>query len=112
MVGGFAGLNRQYAVFADGRVRDVSGQVRQLTQGRVGELLEELERLGFFTWDARYFPRDPCCDRYEFELWASRQGRSHEVHALSGTPGAPANLWLAIERVRQVIEAPASAPEN
>ncbi|MFD1373029.1 hypothetical protein [Actinoplanes sichuanensis] len=50
-----------------------------------------------------YQPKNPCCDRYVYELTVTyRNGFHKKVSTVQGTPGVPQILWDVIGEVERV----------
>lgn len=79
----------------------------QIPRRRVGELLNELERAGYFRFAERYAVSEPTCGRYVTDLptvitIASLKGRAKRIehdHGCGGVPGALAVLEKRIDEV-------------
>jgi hypothetical protein len=56
----------------------------------------------FLRLRASYQPKNPCCDRFAYELTVTyRNGFRKTVSTVQGTPGVPQILWDAIGEVER-----------
>lgn len=101
--GGFAGVNEEWVIYADGRVKSSQGEEWQADPAAVGDLLAQIDGYDFFSLRSQYIPANPCCDLFSYELIVNDRGRVHLVATVDGAD-APEGLQLALQAVQEFIE--------
>jgi hypothetical protein len=97
--GGLAGVNDQWVLYADGRIKTSTGQNLQVSPEAVAQLLDEIEKLGFYELESRYVPLNTCCDRFTYEVTIRNGGREHSITVLEATPDVPESVWTILNKV-------------
>jgi hypothetical protein len=95
--GGLAGHGAgSYAIDSDGKVsvtsmggKSCTFQATEDGRRRFAELLANARP---DKWAASYLPKDPCCDRFEFELTLDEAGAKHTVKWMDDSPPMPRDL--------------------
>ncbi len=100
--GGFAGIIETWEIYADGRAMSENGLL-QFAPSEVSALMDEIKSLGFFDLEDSYLPKDPCCDRFFYEITVNADGKSKTVKTVDGTPDLPTNLLAVLNRVNTFI---------
>jgi hypothetical protein len=102
--GGFAGVNRQWQIYADGRVVDGGGKTTRADVQAVERLRASIRDSGFFEFAGSYMPKQPmCCDHYSYVITVRDGERSHTVATLSQAPAAPAELFEIITSIQNLL---------
>ena len=109
--GGFAGVEETWTVYSDGRVTatgmgNSNSQIEsmQVPPEAVGDLLGEIEGLGFFELTGNYMPLDTCCDRFTYEVVVYNGDKVHRVSTIDAAPDVPPTLWQVIDAISQFVE--------
>lgn len=95
--GGIAGRGAgSYAITSDGEV-SVTTMLRKsctfhATDAEMRRFAELLTNARPDTWDASYVPKDPCCDRFEYELTLDEGGVKHTVKWIDDPRPMPKDL--------------------
>lgn len=100
--GGFAGINRWWLIYEDGRVEGDAGQAWQVDPQTVAELLAVIEETGFFDM----VPSEPepfCCDFFTFTLSARKDLLENTITISEADPSMTAELEEAITAVQQFV---------
>jgi hypothetical protein len=85
-----------YAIDSDGKVSVTSMMGKsctfQATEEEMRRFTELLTNARPDTWDASYVPKDPCCDRFEYELTLDEGGVKHTVKWIDDPLPMPKDL--------------------
>lgn len=103
--GGFVGDATTWRLYADGTVAvnrnpgnaEAFEEIMSTDPAEVQELLDSLQERGFFQLEGNYTPKDPCCDRFMYELTVIQEGRRQHIETVEGTEGIPQEVWDSIE---------------
>lgn len=98
-IGGIAGLDETWLIYADGRIVDPQGREQRVEPEQVQRLLENLNATGFFALDPAYQPENPCCDRFTYILTVRYQTGANRMTAVDGVESVPPQLWTCLEKV-------------
>ena len=101
--GGFAGLDEEFTIYANGRITSKDGREWWVEPEQVDLLLAELEQMGFFDLQPSYLPKNPCCDLFFYELSVYSGDQVWTVHTVDGAPGAPDSLWEMLDLVQMFL---------
>jgi hypothetical protein len=102
--GGFAGLDEEYMIYADGRVTAKDGGHWQASPDQVSELIGTIKSLGFFKIEASHVSIVPCCDRFSYELTVVAGDLANSAATYDGAPSAPSALQSSIQAVTNFLE--------
>ena len=101
--GGFAGLNEQWTIYPDGRVVLGEGGEWQIPPQQVEQLIADIVRLGFFTFDDSYVPKDTCCDRFFYSLTIRQGDKEKTVTTMDDAPNVPDEVWQALGKLSSLL---------
>ena len=102
--GGIAGISEIWSVYADGRVLGAAAEQGSIPVSEVGQLLAEIEAVGFFDWPARPRSLESCADCFTYSLTVEYQGKSNRITLVDGESGAPEEAWAIFARILEIIE--------
>ena len=102
--GGFAGLNEEWTIYADGRVTAKDGSQWQASPEGVSDLLYTIKSLGFFKIEASHVSIVPCCDRFSYELTVVTDELANSAATYDGAPSTPSALSSAIQAVTNFLD--------
>ena len=91
--GGIVGIMEEWQLFSDGTLTKNGEPKDSLTPEQTGQLLSQIEQLGYFGLGSAYLPQNTCCDRFLYELTVTLDDRSHTVKTMDGVETAPQELW-------------------
>ena len=95
--GGTACVDELYAIYADGRITDDSGdgiKKSQVTPAQVSTLLKQIGDLGFFTPNFYTTSHTPCGACYHYSTTVTYESQTKTVDAVDGGVDAPADYWI------------------
>lgn len=95
--GGLQCIDELFAIYADGRVIGDNGETKlekQVTPEQVTKLLENINRLGWFTDDMYSTYHKPCDQCFTYLTTVSYQGQQKTIKAVDGGTDAPADYWV------------------
>jgi hypothetical protein len=102
--GGFAGLEDQWIIYADGRVEDGAATAESLSPDQIAQILADAEAGGFFDLKDQYIDQNHCCDFFNYEVTLNlADGRSHTVATVEQTPGMPPVLAQLIQELNELL---------
>lgn len=95
--GGIAGRGAgSYAIASDGQVSVTSMSGRsctfRATEEEIRRFKELLTNARPETWEPSYIPKDPCCDRFEYELVLDEAGKKQTVKWIDDPQPMPKDL--------------------
>ncbi|MBI5876763.1 MAG: hypothetical protein HZB53_03860 [Chloroflexi bacterium] len=107
--GGIAGVSDTLTLKADGTViveQRTGPKTLHAVDGAVAytALLGKLEATGIYNVaPGRYWPADPCCDRFAMELTLHRNGQTLVFATVQGTPGVPQPMLDCFQLILQYV---------
>ena len=102
--GGFAGLEDQWIIYADGSVEGGSATEDPLSADHIAQILADAEAGGFFDLKDQYIDVGHCCDFFNYEVTLNLpDGRSHTVTTVEQTPGMPPVLAQLIQELNGLL---------
>ena len=101
--GGFAGVDEQWLIYADGRIEGPEGVQRQVEPEQVQALLETITTNEFFALDDSYVPLDSCCDRFSYELTVRLDNNQKTIHTIDDAPEQPQQLTQILSAVDALL---------
>ena len=106
--GGFAGLDEEWRLYADGRLT-LNGEPKgNLTAEQTRQLVSQIEDMGFFELESSYLPLNTCCDRFSYALTVIMDDKSYTVRTMDGAEDTPAEFWEILKLViAQFVISPA-----
>ena len=102
--GGFAGLDEEYTIYADGRVTAKDGSQWQTSPEGVSDLLNTIKSLGFFKIVAKPISMVPCCDRFSYELTVVTSELANSAATYDGASSTPPALSSSIQAVTNFLD--------
>jgi hypothetical protein len=102
--GGFAGLDEEWTIYADGRVIARDGSEWQSSPEQVSDLLYTIKSLGFFKLDAVPVSIVPCCDRFYYELSVVSGDLANSAATYDGAPTSPPGLSSSMQAVTNFLD--------
>ena len=105
--GGFTGRIESFRLKPDGSVDD--GKVVLRAAGgtaAAASLAAQIAATGIYAVaPGRYMPANTCCDRFEYDLTLTQNGKSYNFVTIDSAPSAPPELVQAIRLISQYINA-------
>lgn len=95
--GGLAGRGAgSYAITSEGEVSVTTMHGKSCTAKAAAEDLQRFEKLLAEakpdTWQERYMPENPCCDRFQYTMTVDRAGARRSVTWVDDPPPMPADV--------------------
>lgn len=90
--GGFAGLDQQWVIYADGRIEQPDGQLLQVDSTQIQTLIDTIRAANFFDLSDSYIPLDNCCDRFTYAITVQLNGQRKTVSTTDDAPKQPEAL--------------------
>lgn len=100
--GGFAGLDEQWLIYANGRVKAPDGSEQQVDVEAVQALLETITVNDFFGLEDSYIPEETCCDRITYEITVQMDGNVKTVQTIDGAE-QPEQLTQVLSAVNNLL---------
>lgn len=102
--GGFAGLEDQWTIYADGKVEGAPTTESPLSTDQIAQILADAEAGGFFELDNEYIDKNHCCDFFNYEVTINLpDGRSQTVTTVEQTPSMPPVLAEVIQELNFLL---------
>jgi simple sugar transport system permease protein len=104
--GGVNCIDELYAIYPDGRILGDNGKQqisKQVSTDQVNKLLEDINKLGWFTDDMYSTHHTPCAQCFSYLTSVSYQGQEKSVSAVDGGTDAPADYWVMSGEVTIVL---------
>jgi hypothetical protein len=106
--GGLMGVHDTWMINPQGKVSSPgSGATVQLTSAQMAELIAAIRLANFTALQDSYLPQDTCCDRYEYTVTITVDGRSKTVRTIDASPTAPPALTQLINTLTRLVTVPA-----
>ena len=102
--GGFAGLEDEWTIYADGRVEGSPTTEDPLSTEHIAQILTDAETGGFFSLEDEYIDEGHCCDFFNYEVTINlADGRSHTITTMEQTPSMPPVLAQVIQELNFLL---------
>lgn len=101
--GGFAGVDQEWIVYADGRIEMPDGSTKQVDSGQVTALLDTIQSAKFFDLSDSYVPLDTCCDRFTYSITVQMDGQTKTVQTIDDAPKQPEALSEVLSAVNTLL---------
>jgi len=104
--GGFAGLEQEWHIYADGRIEDAEGElVGQVEPAEVTAVVMLADEVDFYELDDQYLDKNmTCCDLITYTLTVTDGEQSHTVVTRDMSPHPP-ELDEMLRAVEELIHA-------
>ena len=101
--GGFAGVDEQWLMYADGQIEGPEGEQQQVEPEQVQAVLEIITTNNFFALDDSYVPLDSCCDRFSYALTVQLHNNQKTVRTIDDAPEQPQQLTQVLNAVNALL---------
>ena len=101
--GGFAGISESWRFFGDGRVIDAQGIEYVASDTDLADLLDEMDGLGFFTWEFGTRRLGSCADCFTYSIDANHNGQSNQLTFVDAQADVPEGIWVILERIQAIL---------
>lgn len=102
--GGFAGLEDQWNIYADGSVEGAPTTENPLSTEHIAKILADAEAGGFFDLNDEYIDENHCCDFFNYEVTLNLpDGRSKTITTVEQTPSQPPILAQTIQELNFLL---------
>ncbi len=102
--GGFAGISELWRFFGDGRVIDAQGVEYVVSDADLADLVDEMDTLGFFTWEFGTRRLGSCADCFSYSIDANHNGQSNRLIFVDGQEDVPEEIWIILEGIQDLLE--------
>jgi hypothetical protein len=104
--GGFAGVDEEWKIYADGRVassKDQKAAAEQTVKAeQVSTLLNDIDAAGFFKLEAAQNQFSQCDDCFEYEITVTYKEQTKTIKATADDK-LPAELKQVVEKINELI---------
>jgi hypothetical protein len=105
--GGIAGVDDDYTIYADGRVVNAKGSARAISPEMVQELVQQAEKVGFFSFRPEEGPGNNLCnDCFNYSLTITAGGRSNTLELIDTQESVPDGIWDLVRAVQEAVAPP------
>jgi hypothetical protein len=105
--GGITGRSETFSLKADGSVDD--GKIVLHVDGgsaTASQLAAQIAATGIYTIaPGQYLPANSCCDRYEYDVTLTQNGKTYSFVMTDGSGIAPPALMQTVRLISQYIDA-------
>jgi galactofuranose transport system permease protein len=112
--GGLNCMDELYAIYPDGRITADNGEqqlTKQVAPAQVEQLLDHIDRLGWFTDDFYTTHHKPCGACFSYSTTVSYKGQIKTVDAVDGGTDAPADYWQMSGGILVIVPPFPASPE-
>ena len=102
--GGFAGLQQEWTIHADGRIDLPDGSQKQVEVAKVKDLFATIQTANFQTLNESYLPEDDCCDLFTYTVTVQTGAKAQTVSMMEGTTNVPGELTAVFQTIDQLIQ--------
>jgi hypothetical protein len=102
--GGFAGISELWRFFGDGRVIDAQDIEYVVSDTDIADLLDEMDTLGFFTWEFGTRRLGSCADCFTYSIDANHKGQINQLIFVDGQEDVPEEIWIILEAIQNLLE--------
>ena len=100
--GGIAGVNDWWEIYANGEIKSSEGDQPSVSPDRVSQLVDDLDKLGFFEMDESY--QSACADCFIYEITVNTASQSKTVSTYDPAAGAPPEVAQVVEAVLAFVK--------
>lgn len=102
--GGFAGLEDQWTIYADGTVEGAPTTENPVSTEHIAQILRDADAGGFFELNDNYVDEGHCCDFFNYEVTLNLpDGRSQTITTVEQTPSQPPILAQTIQELNFLL---------
>lgn len=102
--GGFAGLQQEWTIYADGRIVLPDGSQKQIDPTQVQAVFDTIATANFQSLKASYVPKDTCCDRFTHVITVQTGSEAHTVTTIDQAPDEPAALTAVLQTINELVQ--------
>ena len=101
--GGFAGLERVWNIYADGRIENGAGELVGMAEAEeITAVLTLADEVNFYELDDAYLNGDDCCDLFTYTLTITHNEQVKTVTTRDNSP-YPSNYEVVLTAVNDLI---------
>jgi hypothetical protein len=103
--GGFAGVNQQWTIYANGNIVTDSGETLSVNPDQVTALLIAADAAGFFDMkvSSSLGSAGNCKDCFTYTLTITNHGQTNTLSAQDGSKNLPDAFWSIIQLINTII---------
>lgn len=101
--GGIAGISEEWRLFEDGRVVDAEGVEYSISAADMADLIDKIEALGFYEWEAGPRRLGSCADCFSYTINANHDGQSNQLNFVDGQADVPEGIWIILESLQALL---------
>jgi hypothetical protein len=102
--GGFAGLQQEWTIHADGRIDLPDGSRKQVDAARVQSLFDTIQTANLQTLNESYLPENDCCDLFTYTLTVQTGSNTQTITTMDGASNMPEELTAVFQTIDQLIQ--------
>ena len=102
--GGFAGLQQEWTIHANGQIDFPDGSQKQADPEQVLTLFDAVQAANFPSLNAAYLPEDTCCDLFTYTVTIQTDRETHTITTMDNAPNVPAALTAVFQSIDALIQ--------
>jgi hypothetical protein len=102
--GGFAGLQQEWTIYADGKIILPDGSQKQIDPAQVQLLFDKIQAANFQSLNPSYMPEDTCCDLFTYTVTVQTGSETHTITTMDDAPNVPVGLTAVFQTIDDLIQ--------
>ena len=103
--GGFAGVDEQWSLYADGRISDNKGNQKVVEGAQITALIDELKTAGVLEMKDSMGSgiSNACKDCFTYTITVNIDGKTKKIITQDNTKGVPEAFWNVIKKLNNLV---------
>lgn len=102
--GGFAGLQQEWTIHADGQINFPDGSQKQADPEQLLTVFDAVQAANFSSLNAAYLPEDTCCDLFTYTVTVQTGSETHTITMMDNAPNVPDGLTAVFQSIDALIQ--------
>ncbi len=102
--GGFAGLQQEWTIYADGRIDLPDGSQKRVDPAQIQTLFDTIRTANFQSLNESYLPEDTCCDLFTYNVTVQTDSEKQTITTMDDASNVPVELTAVLQAINQLIQ--------
>ena len=102
--GGFAGLQQEWTIHANGQIDLPDGSQKQVDAAQVQALFDTVTTANFQSLNESYMPKNTCCDLFTYTVTVQAGNERQTITMMDEAPNVPAELTAVHQTIDDLIQ--------